>query len=138
MINGVEVSMTPIDFEIVENRQTYWVTLKRQRKHNGIWKERKIDIGCFTFKKDEPDINEIYIYIGDDIRFSESGTYRWRNFFKEEELEFLKNLAINVLSLSIILDQISSKKSKINNSENVFKRKDTRDEEILKILKIFS
>lgn len=129
MINDVEVSMTPIDFEIVENRQTYWITLTR--------KDKKIDVGCFTFKKDEPDINEIFIYIGDDIRFSHSGTRRWRRFFKEDELEFLENLAINILSLSIIIDEISSKKSKLNKAENVFKRKDARDEEILKILKIF-
>lgn len=137
MINGVDVSITPIDFEIIQNRKTYWVTLTRKRKYKGIEKEKKIDIGCFTFKKDEPDINEIYIYIGDDIRFSDSGTYRWSSFFKEEELEFLENLALNVLSLSIIMDEISSKKSKINKEENTFKRKDARDEEILKILKLF-
>lgn len=137
MINGVDVSITPIDFEIIQNRKTYWVTLTRKRKYKGIEKEKKIDIGCFTFKKDEPDINEIYIYIGDAIRFSDSGTYRWSSFFKEEELEFLENLALNVLSLSIIMDEISSKKSKINKEENTFKRKDARDEEILKILKLF-
>lgn len=137
MINGVDVSITPIDFEIIQNRKTYWVTLTRKRKYKGIEKEKKIDIGCFTFKKDEPDINEIYIYIGDDIRFSDSRTYRWSSFFKEEELEFLENLALNVLSLSIIMDEISSKKSKINKEENTFKRKDARDEEILKILKLF-
>lgn len=129
MINGVEVSMTPIDFRIIDNRQTYWVTLTR--------KDKKMDVGCFTFKKDEPDINEIFIYIGDDIRFSDSGTWRWRKFFKEDELEFLEKLSLNVLSLSIILDEISSKKSKINKEENIFKRKDARDEEILKILKVF-
>lgn len=137
MINGVDVNITPIDFEIIQNRKTYWVTLTRKRKYKGIEKEKKIDIGCFTFKKDEPDINEIYIYIGDDIRFSDSRTYRWSSFFKEEELEFLENLALNVLSLSIIMDEISSKKSKINKEENTFKRKDARDEEILKILKLF-
>lgn len=137
MINGVDVSITPIDFEIIQNRKTYWVTLTRKRKYKGIEKEKKIDIGCFTFKKDEPDINEIYIYIGDDIRFSDSGTYRWSSFFKEEELEFLENLALNVLSLSIIMDEISSNKSKINKEENTFKRKDARDLEILKILKLF-
>lgn len=135
MINGVEVSVTPVDFEIAKNRKTYWVTMKRTIKYRGIEKEKKIDVGYLTFKKDEPDINQVFIHIGDDIRFSDTGTYRWIGFFKKDELEFLEKLAENVMWLGVSMEEISSGRNKINKKENELNGKDTRDMQILNMLK---
>lgn len=126
MINGIEVDITPIKEKVIDKSQNYWVTLKRGNK--------KIDYGYFFSQLDKPDINEVFINIGDDIRFD--GTRKWRQFFKESELEFLENLSLNVLTLSIIIDEISSRKSKVNKTINVFERKNARNIEILNLLKL--
>lgn len=125
MIKNIRMVYDLVNFKLIDGKKTYWVTLIKDNK--------KKDIGCFTFKDDVPDINQIFIFIGDELRFKKSK--KWNDFFDEKELIFLEKLSASIVDINFIFDDLCISKSKLNNERVSFGESSNRTNSVIGLLK---
>ena len=127
MINNIEMKYELIQDRIAKGSDFYWVKIER----DGM----EVDVGCFEFGHDEPNINEVLVYIGDEIRLIKSK--RWNNFFSEKELYFLKDMSLELRDIEVLFIEMCNKIKAFNekNEPTYEERNSVRQKFILNVLK---